>query len=146
MRNRSKRGQKEISKAVAFEARALGEAVLKEPREQSFVFAERDNAIANVARRQHVEFLTQATAGAAIVADRHYGAKITNNRRSSGRFTDLRRGEGEALESFQQSRKARATADRDHAQTALARRFLFFQKQEFCSAGLHGESQVRLTT
>ena len=78
----SERGQKKIAEAVAFEAGAFFEAVTEKLGEQSFIFAEGDNAVADVAGRQHVEFFAQAAAGAAIVADRDDGAKIADHRRT----------------------------------------------------------------
>src|SRR5208282_1645485 len=100
MRDRSKCGEKKIAKTVAFEAGALREPMLKEPREQGFVFAEGDDAVTNVARRQHVKFLAQPAAGAAIVADRDHGAKVPDHRRTRLSLTNLSRSQGEALQSF----------------------------------------------
>ena len=110
------RGQKQIAEAVAFEARSFYEAMLKQARQQGFVFGERDDAVANVAGREHVELFAQASAGAAVVADRDHGAQ----------FADLRMvglaqsaGPGDVtLQSLQQGREAGAAADGDHAQTA----------------------------
>ena len=75
----SERGQKQIAEAVTFESRAFVEAVTEKPGQQGFVFAEGDDAVADVAGRKHVEFLAQAAAGAAVVADRDHGAQIAND-------------------------------------------------------------------
>src|SRR5580704_5889199 len=74
----SQRRQKKIAEAVAFEARAFLEAVLEQLRQKGFVFGESHDAVANVAGRQHVEFFAEAPAGTAVVADRHYRAKIVD--------------------------------------------------------------------
>ena len=48
---RSERREKQIAEAVAFESRALGEAVTEEFGKQGLIFAEGYDAVANVARR-----------------------------------------------------------------------------------------------
>jgi hypothetical protein len=65
---------------VAFKAGALVEAVTKKLREQRFVLAEGNDAVPDVAGREHVEFFAQAPAGSAVVADRDDGTKVTNDR------------------------------------------------------------------
>src|SRR5450432_2055905 len=75
----SERRQKEIAEAVPFEAGAFVEAVAKEFREQRFVSAEGDDAVANVARRKHVQLFAQAAAGSAVVADGDHSAQIADN-------------------------------------------------------------------
>src|SRR5208282_5500551 len=74
----SERRQKEISKAVPFEARTFLETVLKESRKQRFIFGEGNDAIAHVARRKHVELFAQPPARSAIVAHRHHAAQFPN--------------------------------------------------------------------
>ena len=66
---RSECGQKQIAEAVAFKSRAFVESVTKELRQQRLVFAQSDNAVADVAGRKHVQLFAQASAGAAVVAD-----------------------------------------------------------------------------
>src|SRR6185312_3722350 len=73
---RCQRGKKQIAKAVAFEAGAFIESMLKNLREQSFVFRQRNNAVAYVAWRKHVELFAQASTGAAIVSYGHHGAQF----------------------------------------------------------------------
>src|SRR5579863_5563806 len=107
----------------------------KELREQGLVFAEGDDAIANVARREHVELFAEASAGTAVVADRNHGAKVADDGRIRTRGGDFRRSECEALEAFQKSGKAGAAADGDHAESTLARSF--FQGRAFCSFSFH---------
>ena len=58
------RGQKQVAEAMAFQSAAAGEPVLEQPRQQRFVLRQRHHAVADIARRQHVELAAQA-AGAA---------------------------------------------------------------------------------
>ncbi len=76
--------EKKIAEAVAFQARAFLKAVLEQSREQGFVFGERNDAIAHVARRKHVEFFAQTAAGSAIVAHRDHAAQFANGRLTGG--------------------------------------------------------------
>ena len=90
--------------------------MLKQAGEQGFVFRERDDAVANISRRKHVELLAQASAGAAVVADRDHGAQLADLR-----LVGLAQGAGPGdvtLEALKQGRQAGAAADGDHAQTA----------------------------
>ena len=54
--------------------------MLEELGEQGFILAEGDDAIANVAGREHVEFFAQASAGASVIANRDDGAEVANDR------------------------------------------------------------------
>src|SRR5580693_702142 len=128
MSDRSQRRQKKIAKAVTLEAGAFLEAMAKKLREQSLILAERDDTVADVARRKHVEFLAQASAGASVVADRDHSAKVANEGRIGLGGGHLRRGEREALESLEQRGEARASADGDHAEATLARGLLHRQQ------------------
>jgi hypothetical protein len=76
--NGGQRGQKEIAETVAVQAGASMKAVLKQAREQRFIFREGGDAVANVAGRQNIELLAQAPAGAAIVGDGHHRAKLAH--------------------------------------------------------------------
>ena len=109
-----------ISETVAFEAGAFVEAMLEELGEQSLILAEGDDAIANVAGREHVEFFAQASAGASVIANRDYGAEIANHGRAWGRRRQLRGSEREAFESLEKSGEARTAADSHDAKTTLA--------------------------
>ncbi len=80
----SERREKKIAEAVAFKARAFFEAMAEKLGEQGFIFAEGDDAVADVAGRKHVEFFAQASAGAAVVADGDDGAEIANDGASRG--------------------------------------------------------------
>src|SRR5260370_36295858 len=71
--------QEEIAEAVALEAGAFLKAMTEKLREQSLVLAEGDDTVAYVAGRKHVEFLAQASAGCAVVADGDHGAEVANN-------------------------------------------------------------------
>ena len=94
--------------------------MLEELREQSFVFAESYDAIADVAGREHVEFFAQASAGASVIANRDYGAEIADDWRSGACCWQLSRSEREAFESLEQSGETRASADGDNPKTTLA--------------------------
>jgi hypothetical protein len=61
------RCQKEISKTVSAKPAAATKAMTKETRQQRRVFRERDHAVADVARRRHLEFLAQASGTATVV-------------------------------------------------------------------------------
>ncbi len=124
VRDGGESGEEEIAEAVAFEAGALVEAMLEELREQSFILAESDDAVADIAGRKHVEFLAQASAGAAIVADGDYGAEIADDRRIGPCRSHFRRSESKALESLEQSGEPGTATDGDHAEATLARSFL----------------------
>ena len=109
---------------MTFEAGAFFEAVLEELREQGLILAEGDDAVADVARRKHVEFFAQAAAGAAVVADRDHGAEVTNDGHAGESYGHLGRSESEALEPLKQSGEARAAPDGDNPDAALARGLL----------------------
>ena len=114
---RRQRREKKIAEAVSLQARSFIETMTEELREQGLVFAEGDNAVADVARGEHVQFLAQAPAGAAIVTDRHHRTEIANHGRFSGR-RHLRRRQHVALESLEQCGKTGAPANSNHAETA----------------------------
>ena len=63
---------------MAREARASFKAVLEELGKQCFILGQGDNAIADVAGREHVELFAQAAAGAAIVGDGDHGAQVAD--------------------------------------------------------------------
>ncbi len=110
------RRQKQIAEAVTFEARSFHETMLKQAGEQGFVFGEGDDAVADVARRQHVELFAQASAGAAVVADRDHGAQFADLGWSA---SCQRAGTGDvALQTFEQGGKTGAAADGDDTQAA----------------------------
>ena len=95
------RGQEDVAEGVAGQLAAI-EAVPEEPVHQRLVLGQRDQAVADVARRRHRQVAPQAAAGAAVVGQR-------DDRR------DLRAGE---LETAQERRQARAAAQADDAQLA----------------------------
>ena len=66
----SQRRQKEIAETVAFQTGSFIEAMPEELGKQSFILAEGDDTVPDIARRKHVEFFAQASAGTAVVADR----------------------------------------------------------------------------
>jgi len=120
---------------VTLEAGTFPKAVTKKLREESFIFAEGDDAVADVAGGKHVEFFAQAAAGAAVITDCNYGAEIANDGRTGLGHSHFRGSEGEALESFEQSGEAGASADGDYAQAALTRSIL--HRQQIGDFGLH---------
>src|SRR5580704_8699025 len=122
MSDGGQRSQKKIAKAVTFETGAFVEAVTEELGEQSFILAESDDTVTDIAGRKHVEFFAQAAAGAAVVADRDHSAEIANDGRARLGCGHLCRSEGEAFESFEQGGEAGAAADCDNTETTLARR------------------------
>ena len=67
--NGSHRRKEQISEAMSADALAGREAILEEPRQQRFLFGERDDAVANVTRSREIELLPKPSAGAAVVAD-----------------------------------------------------------------------------
>ena len=62
-------GQKQVSKAVALQAAARQETVLKETAEQVFVSGKRHHAVADVAGRQDIKIAPQTPGAAAVVGD-----------------------------------------------------------------------------
>src|SRR5262245_58420796 len=67
------RCQKEISKAVSAKLAVATKAMTKETRQQRRVFRERDHAVADVARRQHLQFVAQASGTATVVGNSNDG-------------------------------------------------------------------------
>src|SRR5208283_862475 len=126
--NGSQRGEKKIPEAVTFQAGAFVESMLKKLREQSFVLTKGDDAVANVARGEHVEFLAQPSTGAAVVAYGNDGTEVTDDRCVGACGSHLGGSEDKALETLEQRRQSGAAADGDHAEATLARRFLQGQK------------------
>jgi hypothetical protein len=90
--------------------------MLKQTGEQGFVLGESDDAIADVAGRQHVEFFAQASAGAAVIADGHDRAQFTDFRLV--RFGRSPRAADIALESFEESGQTGAATDGDYMQVS----------------------------
>src|SRR6185437_6963580 len=105
-------GQKKIAKAVAFEAGAFIESMLKNFREKSFVFRQRNNAVAHVAWRKHVELFAQSSAGAAIVSYGHHRAEFGDvSEIGPGRKLWIRRADHIFLESLKKRGKTSASAN-----------------------------------
>src|SRR5208283_3055110 len=117
MSDGSQRRQEQIAEAMALKPGAPIEAVLKMLRQESFIFAQGDNAIADIARREHVQFLAQSSAGTAVVADGNHGAEVANSRCIRPRGSHLRGCESEALKSLEQSGEPGTTTNGDYAET-----------------------------
>jgi hypothetical protein len=54
------------------------EAVLEEAGEQKLVLGERDHAVADVAGREHVEFIAETAGGATVVCDGDDGGEVAD--------------------------------------------------------------------
>ena len=72
----SESGEEEIAEIVADESAAGVKAILEEAAEESFVLAESDHAIADVAGRKDAIFAAQAAGTAAVVGDGDDGGEI----------------------------------------------------------------------
>src|SRR5215469_2699528 len=96
---------------MALQPGSSGKAVLKQLGKQSLIFRERDDAVAHVARRKHVELFTEAAARATVIADGDDRIKLANTRRLSALWSS-----GVFFEPFEKSRKPGAAPDSDHAQ------------------------------
>src|SRR6202043_970958 len=110
--------------------------------EQGLILAEGDDTVADVARRKHVEFLAQASAGAPVVAYCDHGAQVSNDGRIGPGHGRLRRGEREELQSLEKSGEAGAAADSDHAEATLTRGLL--HRQLIGGLRLHPKIDLRV--
>ena len=63
---------------MALQAGPFHKAMLEEARQEGLVFRKRDDTVANVAGRKHIELFAQTSARTAVVADGHYGAQLVN--------------------------------------------------------------------
>jgi hypothetical protein len=77
--------------------------MLEKAREEVFVFRERDHAVADVARREHVQVFAEAAGGAAVVGDGDDGGELADEAsRVTADGRGERSGDGDvALESTQ---------------------------------------------
>lgn len=98
-------GQEEVAEGVAGEALAGLEAELEEAGEQVLVVGQRDQTVADVARRQQPQVAAQPPGGAAVVG----------NRDDAGQIGDL--GADPALQAGEQRGQPGAAAQGDDAQT-----------------------------
>src|SRR5262245_36791096 len=80
--------------------------MLKELRKESFVLGERNNTIANIAWREHVQLFLQASAGTTVVAHSDDSTKFADTR-----LPRLRCWRRVLLKSLQECGEAGATAD-----------------------------------
>ena len=97
---------------MPFQTAAAGEAVLKEPGQERGVFAEGDHAIANVARRQHVELAAEASGAAAIVGHSNDRGDVDDGRCAFG-------GTGVVFEAVEYVGESGAAADGYDAQRGV---------------------------
>ena len=66
-RQMGKRGEKQVAQAVTLQSMSGGEPVLEKPGHQLFVFGQGHHAVADVARRNHVQLRPQPARAAAVV-------------------------------------------------------------------------------
>ena len=104
---------KRLPKLWPLSASPAAEAMVEEPGQQGFFFAEGHHAVAQVAGGQHVEVLAQAAGGAAVVGDGDHGGQVGDGSRADG---GLAGSSDVAPQTAQQRGKARAASDGDHAQ------------------------------
>ena len=72
----SQGGEEQVPEAVSVQVGPGLETMLEKSLEQGFVLRQRGDAVANVAGREHVELLAQASAGATIVGHRDHGREF----------------------------------------------------------------------
>src|SRR5947207_2994563 len=108
---------------MAFESRAFVESMLKNFCEQSLVFRQRNNAVAYIAGRKHIELFAEASAGAAIVSYGDHGAKFGDATRQIGSSRKMRicRAHHVFLESLKKGGKTCASANCHNSQFALTK-------------------------
>ena len=101
--------------------------MVEKARQQGFIFGEGDDAATDVAGREHIQFLAQAAARTAIVADRDHGTEFTDRYfagnyrvRSCGKTLHGR--SYVVLEPFEQDGEAGAAADGDNSQAGCGNR------------------------
>src|ERR1051325_7867835 len=63
---------------MSSQCRHAFETVLEKPSQQRLIFGQGNDAVADVARWQDVEFLAQASAGTAIVSDSNYRSQVAD--------------------------------------------------------------------
>src|SRR5687767_4235848 len=68
-RDFGERRQKQIAETVAAEFAVTAKAIAEEPRDQVRIFRKCDHAVANVARRQHLQLVAQTPGTTAVVRD-----------------------------------------------------------------------------
>src|SRR5438876_8554230 len=95
--------------------------MLEQAGEPSFVFRESDDAVTDVAGRQHVELFPQAPAGTAVVTDRYHRAQFADLSRP-GLFLGAGT-RGVALKTFEKSGQAGAAANGDDVESTGRRGF-----------------------
>jgi len=98
------RREKQVSKTVPAKPAIASKAITEETRQESRVFRERDHAVADVAGRKHLQFITQTPGTAAIVGNGDDRGETFDPDRLVG-FTD------ESFETGEKCRQSRAPAD-----------------------------------
>src|SRR5579864_4743876 len=102
------RGQKQVAEVMSFKVAGAGEAILKKLGEKVFVFRERNEAIANVARRQHSQLTAQTPARSAVITYGDERGEIRDEGPIRRNFTRTHR---VLLKPLEQRGKAGASAD-----------------------------------
>ena len=86
---------------MPFQPRTFYKSMLEQAGQQSFVFRQRNDAVADVAWGEHIELFAQASAGTTVITDCNYGAKLTNRGLTSCWAGTFDRKGDEVLEPFQ---------------------------------------------
>jgi len=110
----SQSGEKEVAEIVADEAAAGVEAVLEEAAEKSFILAESDHAIADVAGGENAIFAAEAARAAAVVGDGDDRGKAGDGVLG---FDFVAAAGDEILEAAEQSGKTGAAAESDDVES-----------------------------
>jgi hypothetical protein len=77
-RDRGERRQKEVSEAVPLQAASAGETELKQAGEKTGVLGERHHAVADIARRQHLEIAPQPPRASAVIGHRDHSGQVAD--------------------------------------------------------------------
>jgi hypothetical protein len=108
-------GEEEIAEIVAAEATAEVETVLEKLGEQGFVFGEGDQAVADVAGREHAIFAAEATGAATVIGNGDNGGQIDDRALGGGLL--IAAANDVLLEAAEKRGKSGAAAESDDTQT-----------------------------
>ncbi len=70
------RGDEQIAERMAVDSVALGEPVLKQLRQQRFIFRQRRQTVAQIPRRRNSQRPPQPSGGAAVIGHGHHRGEI----------------------------------------------------------------------
>ena len=120
MREVGEGGQEQVAETVSSEAAAVGKPVVKELSKKGFVFGQRHQAVADVARREYMELAAQPSRTPTLIRHGDDGGQASDVRLEPGgarRFRDVE------LQPAQDGRKTRAPANGYHLHYPLLRLF-----------------------